>query len=93
MAALSQQALEQFGRLYQARFIGQVEAILADGVARGELRELDPRHATWLFLGMIYPFLDVAHDPDTGAEEAALALALTIFFEGADLQPTRRTSE
>ncbi len=93
MAALSQQALEQFGRLYQARFIGQVEAMLADGVARRELRELDPRQATWLFLGMIYPFLDAAHDPDAGTEEAALALALTIFFEGADLRPTRRTSE
>ncbi|MCX6031700.1 MAG: TetR/AcrR family transcriptional regulator [Chloroflexi bacterium] len=83
MACLSQPALEQFGRLYQARFIGQVEAILADGVARCELRELDPRQATWLLLGMILPFLDTSHDLDVGAADAAITLALTVFFEGA----------
>ena len=93
MATLGRQTLEQFDRLYEARFIGQVEAILAGGVARRELRELDPRQATWLFLGMIYPFLDPGHSPNAGADEAALALALTVFFEGADRRPTRRTSE
>ena len=74
--------LEEFGRLYQARFIGQVEAILAEGVARGDLRPLDPRQTTRLLLGMLYPFLDAAHDPEAGA--ADVALALTIFFEGAE---------
>ncbi len=87
MAALSPQTVEQFGRLYEAKFVGQVEAILAEGVARHELRELDPRQATWLLLGMVYPFLDAAHsdaahgsDADAGA--ALPALVLTVFFEG-----------
>lgn len=82
IATLSPARLEQFGRLYQARFIGQVEAILAEGVARDDLRPLDPRRATRLLLGMLYPFLDAAHDPEAGA--ADVALALTIFFEGAE---------
>ena len=85
MATLSQPSLEQFGRLYQAKFIGQVEAILVEGVARRELRELDPRQATWLLLGMILPFLDTAHDLEVGAVDAAIALALTVFFEGAGI--------
>jgi AcrR family transcriptional regulator len=83
MATLNQSSLEQFGSLYQAKFIGQVEAILADGVARRELRELDPRQATWLLLGMLYPFLDTSHDLEVGAADAAIALALSVFFEGA----------
>ena len=81
MATLSQPSLEQFGRLYQTKFIGLVEAILADGLARGELRPLDPPQATWLLLGMIYPFLDASHS--AGADEYVIALALTIFFDGA----------
>ena len=82
MAALSQETLEQFGRLYDAKFVGQVEAILADGVARRELRQLDPRQATWLLMGMVYPLLDAAPSPDAGAEASALALVLTVFFDG-----------
>ncbi len=87
MAALSQETLEQFGRLYYAKFVGQVEAILADGVARRELRELDPRQTTWLLMGMVYPLLDAAPTGDAGAEESALALALTVFFDGVGCQP------
>ena len=86
MAALSQETLEQFGRLYYAKFVGQVEAILADGVARRELRELDPRQTTWLLMGMVYPLLDAAPNADPDAEKSALALALTVFFDGVGCQ-------
>ncbi len=91
MAALSQDTLEQFGRLYYTKFVGQVEAILADGVARRELRQLDPRQATWLLMGMVYPLLDAAPAPDPGVEESALALALTVFFDGVGCRPAGET--
>lgn len=91
MAALSQETLEQFGRLYYAKFVGQVEAILADGVARRELRQLDPRQATWLLMGMVYPLLDTAPNLAAGAEESALALALTVFFDGVGRKPADET--
>ncbi len=82
MATLSAQSLAQFGGLYQEKFIGQVEATLAEGLARGELRALDVRHATWLLLGMISPFLDASPELDIRATDAAIALALTVFFDG-----------
>ncbi len=31
------------------------------------------------------PFLDTSHDLDVGAADAAVALALTVFFEGAGI--------
>jgi AcrR family transcriptional regulator len=82
MATLSQQSLAQFGGLYRDKFIGQIEATLAEGVARGELRALDVRQATWLLLGMISPFLDASPELDLRATDAAVALAMTVYFEG-----------
>ncbi len=82
MATLGAQSLAQFGGLYRDKFIGQVEATLAEGVARGELRALDAHQATWLLLGMISPFLDASSELDIRATDAAAALALTVFFDG-----------
>ena len=33
-------------------------------------------------MGMVYPLLDAAPSPDAGAEASALALVLTVFFDG-----------
>ena len=83
MGHLSLEARAQFGRIYHEKFIGQVESILADGVARGELRPLDPSLATWLLLGMMYPFFYPAHAGEMAAPNDATALMLSIFFDGA----------
>jgi AcrR family transcriptional regulator len=74
---LSAAARERFGQLYEQRFIGQIEALLVDGVARGEIAPLDTRSATWLLLGMLLPFFN------SGRRSAPpTALILRIFFEG-----------
>ncbi len=83
MAQLSQNARTTFGRLYQEKFIGQVEAILREGIERGELKDVNVRLATWLLLGMAYPFFYPAHERELGSSpEEAIELMLTIFFEG-----------
>jgi hypothetical protein len=50
-------------------------------VARGELRSIDPRAATWLLLGMMYPFFTpnptYEHIP-----EPMIELLLAVFFDG-----------
>jgi AcrR family transcriptional regulator len=82
IAYVGQAARATFGRIYQEKFIGQIEAMLSDGIARGELRELDARLATWLLLGMLYPFFNPEHEREDGPRETAISLILTTFFDG-----------
>jgi AcrR family transcriptional regulator len=84
MAHLSPQARADFGRDYQEQFIGQITAILQAGVARGELRPIDSRGATWLLLGMMYPFFAPGPDHEHVPEDT-IELLLRVFFDGASL--------
>jgi AcrR family transcriptional regulator len=83
MGHLGREAHAEFNRFYHEKFIGQVEAILSDGIAHGELRPMDPSLATWLLLGMMYPFFYPAHAGEMSTKEAATALMVSIFFDGA----------
>jgi hypothetical protein len=44
---------------------------------------MDPSLATWLLLGMMYPFFYPAHAGEMATPDAAAALMVAIFFEGA----------
>lgn len=83
MDHLSQHGRAEFSRLYHDKFIGQIQAILAAGVERGELRPMDPAVGTWLLLGMMYPFFYAAHADALHTTDEVVQLLLTIFFEGA----------
>ncbi len=83
MAHLDPGDRAEFGRLYREEFTGQIEDILRAGVERGELRPMDVRLATWVLLGMAYPFLYSAHERELGRPQDAIELMLTIFFDGA----------
>jgi AcrR family transcriptional regulator len=73
----------EFGKLYHGRFIGQLGTMLRAGMERGELRPMDPELATWMLLGMAYPFLHQGREQPAGRLEEALALMMRIFFDGA----------
>ena len=83
MAHLSQEAQTEFGHLYRDKFIGQVEDILRTGIARGNLQAMDPGVATWVLLGMMYPFFSPTHYYEQGSPEEVIELMLAIFFDGA----------
>ncbi len=83
MATLSQAAREAFNVVYQEKFIGQIEAILSEGIQRGELRALDVRLATWSLLGMLYPFFLQGEGREPGKIKDVIETTLTIFFSGA----------
>lgn len=70
-----------FATDYRNRFIGPLQAIIADGVATGEFAAKDPALVVWLLLGMLYPFFA---PPGTGATAGPEAVAdlLDIFFNG-----------
>lgn len=82
MSQLSQAARAEFGRIYQEKFISQVEAMLRGGVERGELKPVNARVATWLLLGMAYPFLYPAHERDLDATDETIELMVVTFFDG-----------
>ncbi len=83
MPHLSEAAREQFGRLYQARFLGRVCSLLQEGIERGELRAMDAEAGTWILLGMLYPFLSPSPGLGQAPTASVIDLLLTIFFEGA----------
>ncbi len=83
MAALSPEARATFAHRYRELFIERMEAIVREGVERGELRPLNPRLLTWMLLGMAYPFFYPAHQGELGDPAETIATMLTVFFEGA----------
>lgn len=83
MGSMSEGVREEFQRLYDERLVGQVEAILQEGMAQGELREMDSRLATWMLLGMAYPFFYPAHQQALRSSDDPIDLMLTLFFDGA----------
>ena len=82
IAHLSADARADFGQRYYAQFIGPITAMLAAGIARGELRPADPPTLTWLLLGMLFPFL-AADGAAARSPEVAVKALLDLFFHGA----------
>ncbi len=89
---LSPAARRAFRQLYHQKFTAQIQGILQEGVSSGELREMDARHATWILLGMMYPYFYPSHRKEMGDPQVALDLMLRIYFEGANSE-VRRTTE
>lgn len=83
MDHLSPQGVAEFNRLYQSKFIGPIQEMLAAGMQRGELRPMAPGLAAWLLLGMMYPFFYAAHAGEMPASDDVVSNMLTIFFDGA----------
>ncbi len=82
MGHVSQAARARFGHLYRTKFTDRVEDMLRDGIQRGELRPMDARTATWLLLGMVYPFIYPAREREAVAAGEAAKLLVAIFFDG-----------
>lgn len=77
---LDETARTAFIHRYHDAFVGRIRGFLREGVERGELRPVDPVRATWVLLGMIYPFILAARtaDDQQGPDE----LVLSILFDG-----------
>ena len=77
-AATRQQFVEQ----YHARFIGRITAVLAEGVASGEFRRIDPQIGAWTLLGMMYPYLHVSPVTALSPTEMLIDQLSMIFLDG-----------
>jgi AcrR family transcriptional regulator len=69
-----------FAADYRARFIGPLQAIVAEGSAAGEFKALDPSVVVWILLGMLYPFF--APPGARTARDADVTDLLDVFFHG-----------
>ncbi len=83
MAHLSPKARQDFSVLYEQKFIGALAEILQAGMRSGELRPVNPHLATWVLLGMMYPFFYTSKS-NRAPDNAAVVLddMLSIYFDG-----------
>jgi AcrR family transcriptional regulator len=82
MSQLDKLARVEFGRIYQEKFIGRIEALLDEGIHRGELRQVDIHQATWILLGMMYPFFSGGQGQSNNPDNQVIELIMDTFFEG-----------
>jgi len=83
IAHLSEAARAQFGEVYRQVFVGQIAAILEEGIQSGELRPMDTHLGTWVLLGMLYPFFFPGQERQGERRPLAVESILSIFFDGA----------
>jgi AcrR family transcriptional regulator len=87
MMHLNPEARTAFNGLYQERFIGQLAGILAEGMASGELRPMEPQFATWILLGTLYPFFYSSHDRlEHQISSEMVATILDVYFNGIQVR-------
>ncbi|MEZ4585445.1 MAG: TetR/AcrR family transcriptional regulator [Gemmatimonadales bacterium] len=74
-------------RAYQRALPEQVEAIVRDGMAEGELAPGNPRLVSWAFVGLVQVMIGDYAVRELGEGEARLEYVLRLFFEGAVALP------
>ncbi len=79
MVHVSPETRRDFENTYYRLFIGEIEALLREGMARGELRGVNPAQATWLLLGMAYPYFGISGYAPPGD---VVDLLTDVFFDG-----------
>ena len=80
MAHVSPEVRAAFNTVYQEKFVGRIVGMLRGGMARGEVKPLDPQLAAWLLLGMAYPFFNAPHMAVSATQGARVLV--DVFFEG-----------
>lgn len=70
-------------RAYQRALPDQIETILREGMASGELAQADPRLLAWSYVALVEVALGGHAARVLGDEEARLEHVLRLFFEGA----------
>jgi AcrR family transcriptional regulator len=74
-----------FAEMYHSEFTGQIEAVLNEGIANGELHPFDATRYTWILLGMIFPFLTRSAQGGKDDEEETVQAVVDVFFQGCAL--------
>ena len=79
---LSDPARKSFGRVYQEKFIGKIEAILRLGLERREFKPVEPEVATWALLGIMYPYFYPARAGNGNLPDETIRQIITVYLDG-----------
>ncbi len=79
---LSATARASFSQVYREKFIGPIQSMLESGIRSGELRPVDPNVATWILLGMMYPYFYPAHLQEIPPAEQVVEQIVTTYLDG-----------
>lgn len=74
-------------KAYQLALPKQIEAIITDGIADGELAPADSRLLSWWFVSLVEVAVSRYADDTLGSPEMRLDRVLALFFEGAEAKP------
>jgi AcrR family transcriptional regulator len=72
----------EFNRRYQEQFLGRVTGLVMQGIAAGELRQIDPQLGMWSLLGLMYPFFNPGFARNEAEVSQLVAFIVSLFFEG-----------
>ncbi|ACL23366.1 TetR/AcrR family transcriptional regulator [Chloroflexus aggregans] len=89
MPRLSETARHSVTQCYINGLIGPITEMITTGIERGELRPVDPKLATWLLLGLLYPFFHIEQATVDDSSTTLADLIITTFFDGLS-QPQSR---
>lgn len=82
-------ARDKLVRAYQSALPNQVEMILRDGVANGEIADADPRLLAWMFVAIVDVALTAYAERVLGDQATMLDFVMELFFRGAGKPPHR----
>ncbi len=82
VGSLEAEQRASFAQTYREKFIGPLQQIVAEGVARGEFVPKDPELVVWMLLGMVYPFFAPSRGSHATADSSTVDDLLDIFCHG-----------
>lgn len=82
MSHIGQEAQRELAHRYRERITDRLAIILRRGMDSGELRPMNPDHATWILMGAMYPFFHPQQTLEEIDDDVITQEVLTVFFEG-----------
>jgi AcrR family transcriptional regulator len=72
----------KFAKAYRDDFLDPLARLFADGIASGELIQVDPDFCVKLLLGLLYPFFAPSGPGADGQDTAEVNTLLDVLFQG-----------
>jgi len=82
MVQLSAATRQSFNQIYRKKFIDRIQLLLQSGMESGDFKRLDPEIATWVLLGMMYPYFYPSHTAETPIPDETIQQILSIYLDG-----------
>jgi AcrR family transcriptional regulator len=84
MAQVDVAARQAFDRAYHEKFIDRIKALLAQGMESAEFRRMDLNVATWILLGMMYPYFYPAHGGEGTVAGDVIEAVVGVYLQGIE---------